>query len=299
MSFKIAIASGKGGTGKTTVAVNLYQYIASNICEEVALYDCDVEEPNDIIFYPDAEKMADEMVFQKIPEIKKQACTFCRECATYCEFNAIVIIPSAEFAEVNASLCHSCGACKVACKYDAIQEKNLPIGEICYYQTKKGLGIVEGILKIGSAMQTAMIRELKKKVLAQPEVIIYDAPPGTSCPVVQTITDCDYLILVTEPTPFGFHDLKLMLELVKELDIPCGVIINKAGIGNDEVYSFLHEKKIDILGEIPFSKGYAVQYSNGKLFMNTPKEIEKNFRSIFERIQKGIEQYEGNNYFKW
>ncbi len=299
MPFKIAIASGKGGTGKTTFAVNLYWFLANKYSSSIKLVDCDVEEPNDIIFFPEAEIKEEKVVFQDIPEIVLKQCTFCRKCAEYCEFNAIVVIPPARFAEVNKSLCHSCGACLEACNDNAIKEKKEPIGSINYYRINRGNGIKEGILKIGSVMQTMMIRELKKSVSSNNEIIIFDAPPGTSCPVVETVADADYVILVTEPTPFGLYDLQLSVDLLNDMKKPFGVIINKAGMGDDQVYNYLKEEGLTLLGEIPFSREYAVKYAKGELLNDIPDIIDENFRIIAGELENRLIQYEGNNYFKW
>lgn len=288
MTYKIAIASGKGGTGKTTVSVNLYHYLRKKMNDMVHLVDCDVEEPNDIIFFPEVEKAKEIEVFQLIPEIDKQKCTYCRKCTSYCEFNAIVVIPPIKFAEVNASLCHSCGACSVACTEKAILEKPEQIGKITLYGINGSVWLTEGRLKIGSAMQTMLIKELKRQVPQGQKIIIYDAPPGTSCPVVETVSDADYTILVTEPTPFGLNDLKLMVELLSEIGKPYGVIINKAGLGNDSVYGYLNEKGIELLGEIPFSEDYASLYAEGKITENIPESISGCYERILWRINETI-----------
>ncbi len=299
MPFKIAIASGKGGTGKTTVAVHLYWYLANKYSPNIKLVDCDVEEPNDIIFFPEAEINEEKAVFQDIPEIVLSQCSFCKKCAEYCEFNAIVVLPPAHFAEVNNSLCHSCGACLEACNDNAIIEKKEPVGSINYYRINRGNGIKEGILKIGSVMQTMMIRELKKSVSNKNEIIIFDAPPGTSCPVVETVADADYVILVTEPTPFGLYDLQLSVDLLNDMKKPFGVIINKAGLGDDQVYNYLRDEGITLLGEIPFSREYAVKYAKGELLDDIPDIIDEHLRIIAGELENRLIQYEGNNYFKW
>ncbi len=299
MPFKIAIASGKGGTGKTSVSVNLFHYLNKNLCDNIRLVDCDVEEPNDVLFFTQADKIKEKEIFQLIPEINNKACTYCRKCVEYCEFNAIVVIPSVKFAEVNASLCHSCGACLAACEDHAIKERPESIGNVSFYNTNIGKGLTEGKLKIGSSMQTMLIRELKKSIPGDEEVILYDAPPGTSCPVVETINDTDYVILVTEPTPFGFHDLRIMVELMHEIQKPFGVIINKARLGNSEVYDYLGEKDIEIIGEIPYMQEYASCYAEGNLFNNIPGEISASYIKISKKLEKRIMVHEGNHYFKW
>ena len=295
MPYKIAIASGKGGTGKTTVAVNLFMQLIKNSKGKIALIDCDVEEPNDTIFFRDSKKKADAEITQSIPSVDNNKCTFCRKCAEYCEYNAIVVIPPVKFAEVNASLCHSCGACMVACEYDAITEHDETIGTLSSYIVNHKYGIAEGRLKVGSVMQTMLIKELKKRISNDHEILIYDAPPGTTCQVVATISDVNYVILVAEPTPFGLHDMKLMVVLLRELDLSFGIIINKAGLGNNKIYEFIEQEGLDLLGEIPFNKNYAAQYAEGKLIENIPKEIKECYEVINDNLFQKIMQYEGNN----
>lgn len=299
MPFKITIASGKGGTGKTTVAVNLFTQLNKSLGGNIELVDCDVEEPNDLLFFKDAEKTDGQEILQLIPHIDTQKCTYCRKCVEYCEFNAIVVIPNIEFAEVNKSLCHSCGACLVACKHNALTELPEPIGFVNTFKTKHTTRLKEGRLKIGSAMQTLLIKELKKCISDDNDIVILDSPPGTSCPVVETVSDADYVILVAEPTLFGLHDLKLMVVLLKQLKLPFGVIINKSGLGSDEIYSFLKNESIDIIGEIPFSKEYASTYATGKITDDVPIEIMNSYKTIISLLNKKIMQYEGDNYFKW
>lgn len=288
MSVKIAIASGKGGTGKTTVSVNLYYFMQELWSKNIQLVDCDVEEPDDIIFFPDAVKNTENEVIQLIPDIDTNKCTFCRKCAEYCEFNAIVVIPPAKFAEINTSLCHSCGACSVACEFNAITEKSVPIGKITDYSTGFGNGLLEGCLKIGSAMQTMVIRKLKKEPVNESEIIIYDAPPGTSCPVVITVANADYIILVTEPTPFGLHDLKLTIDILKTMDKPYGVIVNKAGLGNEEIYQFLEKENIELLGKIPYNKKYAAKYATGRLLNSIPRKFKNYYIEIIDKLKNKL-----------
>lgn len=288
MSVKIAIASGKGGTGKTTVSVNLYYFMQELWSKNIQLVDCDVEEPDDIIFFPDAVKNTENEVIQLIPDIDTNKCTFCRKCAEYCEFNAIVVIPPAKFAEINTSLCHSCGACSVACEFNAITEKSVPIGKITDYSTGFGNGLLEGCLKIGSAMQTMVIRKLKKEPVNESEIIIYDAPPGTSCPVVITVANADYIILVTEPTPFGLHDLKLTTDILKTMDKPYGVIVNKAGLGNEEIYQFLEKENIELLGKIPYNKKYAAKYATGRLLNSIPRKFKNYYIEIIDKLKNKL-----------
>ena len=280
MSFNIAIASGKGGTGKTTVSVNLLHYLAKSAGSSIQLVDCDVEEPNDLIFFSSAEKVGEREISQLIPSIDKDKCTFCRKCVEYCEFNAIVVIPPANFAEVNSKLCHSCGACSVACSDNAIVENPKPIGTVNLFKTENGLDITEGRLRIGSAMQTMLIKELKKNVSIGKDITIFDSPPGTSCPVVETISDTDLVVLVAEPTLFGLHDLKLMVALIKELNLPFGLVINKAGLGSKDIYDYIESENIVLMGEIPFNEAYASSYAKGLITEEISKEIDEAYHSI-------------------
>jgi MinD superfamily P-loop ATPase len=292
MSFRIAIASGKGGTGKTSISVSLFHLFEDKFQGHIRLIDCDVEEPNDAIFFPEAKELNHRVVNQLIPTIDLNRCTYCRKCVEYCEFNAIVVIPPVPFAEVNNSLCHSCGACLEACKFDAFTEIQHPIGHIHESHTANGNKLSEGRLKIGSAMQTLLIRELKRQNNEngqEQSLHIYDAPPGTSCPVVETVSDSDYIILVTEPTPFGLYDLKLSIDMIREVKLPFGIIINKAGLGNKEVYDFIAEQNIELLGEIPFNREYASMYAKGEILKNIPEKIEKEYQKIIDILLKKME----------
>ncbi len=288
MPFKIAIASGKGGTGKTTVSVNLYQYLKNNICDSIKLVDCDVEEPNCSIFFPELSLSKTTVVNQMVSVIDTDKCIYCKKCVEYCEFNAISVIPSVKYAKVNSDLCHSCGACSVACEFDSITEHPLAIGEVNCFKSNNNDIVAEGRLKIGSAMQTMLIKELKKNTADDTDIIIYDAPPGTSCPVVETVSDADFIILVTEPTPFGLHDLKLTVELLLDIKKPFGVIINKAGLGNSGVSGYLKSKNIELLGEIPFNKEYAKIYAEGNLLNPENNIMEKHYKAIAENIENKI-----------
>lgn len=286
MAFKIAIASGKGGTGKTTFAVNLFSSINENWTRNVQLVDCDVEEPNDLLFFPNFLVKSEKLVEQIIPEIDTAKCTFCKKCEEYCEFNAIVMMPSVQYATVNKDLCHSCGACFVACQFDAIHETTNIIGTVSNYNIGNEMSMMEGNLRVGSPLQTMLIKDLKKNLVGEHDILIYDAPPGTSCPVVETISDADFVILVTEPTPFGVYDLKLTVDLLREVNKPFGVFVNKAGLGDSEVYEFLKNENIDLLGEIPFSKEYASLYAKGEIVRCVPPEFAKEYSKVVEYLKK-------------
>lgn len=285
MSLKIAIASGKGGTGKTSIATNLFKKLLKE-GEKTILVDCDVEEPNDALFFPEKEEKEIQKVEVFSPIIDTEKCIFCRKCVEYCEFNAITVIPSAQYASISPELCHSCGACLYACENDAVIENNHEIGKITTYELEDKEILIEGNLKVGSAHQTPVIRELKKYTKKYSDIIIYDAPPGTSCSVVATLSDVDFVILVTEPTPFGLNDLKIAVELVRELKRPFGIIVNKAGMGNDELYDYLKDEKIETLAKIPFDKKIAKAYSRSEILLDSIENYSEYFSKTADKILK-------------
>lgn len=299
MPFKLAVASGKGGTGKTTISLFLHKYLKENICDSIELIDCDVEEPNTKLFFKNLNLEKTESVNQLIPQIDSDKCTYCKKCVEYCEFNAITVIENLKYTSVSKELCHSCGACVVACKQNAITEYKHPIGNVNILKNDYSDQLIEGRLNIGSTMQTALIRQLNRYASGLTDFIIYDAPPGTSCPVVETLSDSNYVVLVTEPTPFGLHDLKLTVSLVKDLGLPSGIVINKANLGNNEIYEYIKQNDLKLLGEIPFNKNLAQDYSNGDILNYTYKGIEPYIKVIASHIEKELLIYEGDNYFIW
>lgn len=289
-AISIAVASGKGGTGKTFVSTMLFSALSGQFNHQAELVDCDVEEPNDLLFFPGMEKITSVEISKEVPVIDLNQCTFCRKCVEYCEFNAIVVLPSAGFAQVNRDLCHSCGACMVACDDNAISETGEPIGMVNTFQNGNGARLTEGRLKIGSSMQTMLIRKLKTHLAEESLLRIYDAPPGTSCPVVETIAGADFVVLVAEPTPFGLHDLKLMIHLLKGIGQSHGVIINKAGTGDRQIYKYLEEEEIILLGEIPFSRAYAEAYARGELLTAGNNPINLQLSDISDKILARIKE---------
>ena len=221
-----------------------------------------------------------EVIHQQVANINTENCTYCRKCVEYCEFNAITVIPPVKYTKIDPSLCHSCGACLYACQDQAIFETNSELGLMKTYHIQNQNFLIEGLLKIGSPMQTSLIRSIKKQTPQNSSIIIYDAPPGTSCPVVETISESDYIVLVTEPTPFGLHDLKLTIGLVKELNIPFGIIVNKAGLGYDKTHQYIKQENLELLAEIPFSKTFATQYSKGELLNKGAQEFEDLLKNL-------------------
>jgi len=283
--MKIAITSGKGGTGKTTVSTGLFHILTKHLKYNVQLLDCDVEEPDCQIFIK-AIETASYPVTISIPHINASKCTFCGKCKAVCAFNAIIMLPTANFIEVVEDMCHGCGACSYVCPEGAIIENNKEIGKISYYDYYAKNEFIEGRMNVGSALQTRVIRETIKHA-HQKGIILYDSPPGTSCPVVATVSKADYVIMVTEPTPFGLHDLKLMVETVKQLGKTHGIIVNKAGLNYKPLYDYIHQNKISLLGEIPFKREYAKAYSQGSILVESDPGLQKLFVDIINSIIDG------------
>ncbi|MDY7031913.1 MAG: ATP-binding protein [Thermodesulfobacteriota bacterium] len=252
--MKIAIASGKGGTGKTTIATNLALSLKAE--HAVQYMDCDVEEPNGHLFlHPELEDRIS--VGIPVPRVDTPKCTYCGQCAQACEFNAIVVIK--EKVLIFPELCHGCGGCSYICPEDAIDEVEREIGVI-EKGYAKGIEFVHGLLNIGEPMAPPLIRT-EKKFIDDKKVVIIDSSPGTSCPVVEAVKGSDFCLLVTEPTPFGLNDLKLAVGMVRKLEIPMGILINNADIGDQSVSEYCNRENIPILMEIPQDRKIAEAYS--------------------------------------
>ena len=277
----ISIASGKGGTGKTTVAVNLALSI-----DNVQFLDCDVEEPNAHIFLkPQINKQ--NKVYIPVPEIDDSKCVYCGKCAKVCVYNAIAVLPGQDGKKgttlVFAHLCHGCGACSALCPKKAIKEVNREIGVVESGNCGK-IEFVHGKLNIGEAMSPPLIRQVKEHINPKKTVII-DAPPGTSCPVVASVKGSDFCVLVTEPTPFGLNDLILAVEVLRKLKIPFGVVINRADLGNDLTEKYCQKENIPILMKIPFRKEIAMAYSKGEPIVRAFPEYREDFQKLFNTIR--------------
>jgi len=272
----ISIASGKGGTGKTTVAVNL----ALSMDTQVQFLDCDVEEPNAHLFlHPVLNEP--KIVTTPVPWIDENRCNLCGKCAEICQFKAIVVIGKTvlPFHE----LCHSCGGCMEVCPEKAITETGRELGLI-ERGHRNGLEFVHGRLRVGEAMSPPLIKEVRS--YTRPDILtIIDAPPGTSCPVIASMNGADFVLLVTEPTPFGLYDLKLAVGAVKILGIPCGLIINRSDMGDDKVKAYAKQEDLPILMEIPFDRRIAEAYSRGEILVEVMPEWKEKFKTLFRRIQ--------------
>jgi MinD superfamily P-loop ATPase len=279
----ISVASGKGGTGKTTIAVNLALSL-----KNVQLLDCDVEEPNAHIFIKPQIKRR-EPAYIPVPEVDETKCSYCGVCRKVCAYNAIAVIPPADNNTKGSvltfhHLCHGCGACSLLCPEKAIKEVNKEIG-IIEIGNKDDLQFIRGCLNVGEAMSPPVIRQVKNYINPTRTVII-DAPPGTSCPVITAVKGSDFCILVTEPTPFGLNDLILAVEVVKKLKMLFGVVINRADIGDDKVDKYCRDNKIPVLLRIPFDREIALLYSKGIPIVWEKKEYKEKFQNVFNLVSK-------------
>ena len=271
----ISIASGKGGTGKTTIATNL----AVSVDTPVQILDCDVEEPNVHLFLrPLMEETR--TITTPVPEVDMEKCTLCGKCGEICQFRAIVVIGETVLPFVE--MCHSCGGCMEVCPEKAITETTRELG---FVQSGRcnGVEFVHGKLRVGEAMSPPLIKAVR--AYARPELLtIIDAPPGTSCPVISAMKGVDFVLLVTEPTPFGLHDLKLAVGAVRILDIPCGLVINRSDMGDEGVSDYAKAENIPVLMEIPFDRKIAEAYSRGDMIVTAMPEMKEKFVRLYHDI---------------
>ncbi len=280
--MRITVASGKGGAGKTSVAVSL----ALAAGEGSLLVDCDVEEPNAALLLGVTAKEAEKATIP-VPQVKEEACTFCKECSKACRFHAIMILPHK--AVVFEKMCHGCGVCSFVCPENAIVEVPREIGRIGKATARKGIRLLEGRLNVGEAMAPPLIRQVKSRI-GQEELVILDAPPGVSCPFVETAKGSDFILFVVEPTPFGYHDFELSSRVVGELGSRWGVLVNKWVDGEtgdvvERIESVCRKRGGIMLGSVPFSMAVAKGYSEGRPMI----EVEPGLRPLFAEILKRIQ----------
>ena len=276
----VSVASGKGGTGKTLVATSLSLSLSNN--HKLKLLDCDVEEPNANILLHLAMNQS-QPVYIPIPKVDETKCTYCGKCAEVCAYNAIAVLK--EKVLVFPELCHGCGACSYLCPESAITEEGREIG-LVERGDSGNLELIQGKLNVGEAMAPPVIREVKKYI-DPADIVIIDVPPGTSCPVVEAVEGSDFCLLVTEPTPFGLNDLSLAVEVVRKLGISCGVVINRVGIGDEEVDRYCHREGIPVLLRIPLDRNIAILYSQGIPLIEGMPRWREEFLRLFQDI-KGI-----------
>jgi len=279
----ISVASGKGGTGKTLVATSLALSLKDR--GRVQLLDCDVEEPNDHIFLKPTIAHT-EAVFIPVPKVDEGKCTYCGKCAEVCVYHAIAVL--GEHVLTFLQLCHGCGACSYLCPEKAISEEGRE-GGVVEWGHSDGMEFAHGKLTIGEAMAPPVIRKVKEQANNE-GIVIVDVPPGTSCPVVEAVKDSDFCLLVTEPTPFGLNDLVLAVETVRELDIPCGVVLNRAGVGDKKVEEYCQKENIPILLTIPLDTEIARLYSRGITLVEGIPQWNDSFLELFDKIGETVNE---------
>jgi len=280
----VAVASGKGGTGKTTVSLSLARVFGS----PVQLLDCDVEEPNVHLFLP-GPAIAEKTVGISIPQVDEKLCTACGDCSRFCQYHAIALLGGKTM--VLPELCHGCGGCALVCPQQAIREQDQRVGVVSTFQAGD-ITLIQGEMDVGVAMAPPLVRAVKAGMRGDLPAIL-DAPPGTSCPVVAALRGADFVILVAEPTPFGLHDLKLAVDMVRELGLPFGVAVNRMGAGDDRVHRFCRQEGIHILAEIPDDRRIAEAYSRGELVVDALPDYRKPFRTLWARVRSRIEAKRG------
>ena len=273
----VSIASGKGGTGKTTIATSLAAVLGSR----AMLLDCDVEEPNCHLFLKPEITYREEVTLP-VPVVDTSACTVCGRCGEVCQFSAIVVI--GDQVMTFPEMCHGCGGCSLLCPEGAIREDSRTLG-ILEAGNAGEIEFVHGIVRIGEAMSPPLIKAVKERIRPEKTAIL-DCPPGASCPVITTVTGSDFILMVTEPTPFGLHDLRIAIEAVTPLGIPLGVILNRSDVGDDLVQKYCKEIGVPVLMEIPFDRNIAEGYSRGNLLVECSRDYWRRFEEMFARVEE-------------
>ncbi len=276
--MRIAVLSGKGGAGKTSIAVSL-----ALVKGEGVLVDADVEEPNAALLLS-PQMTSRREVFKKVPVVDQNNCDYCKRCAEACQFNAIMVLPGS--VVVFDKLCHSCGTCAYVCPRHAIKEDEKPIGVI-EIGVRGSIRFIGGRLNVGEAMGTPLIRELRRSIPKDSPFVIVDAPPGVTCPVVEAVKGCDYILVVAESTVFGFHDFTLVVEFLREIGVPFGVIENKRGLVEESLISdFCESEGLELIASLPYDSEIASCYSRGVPMVEAAWEMEDLFREILERVEE-------------
>lgn len=283
--FKVAVASGKGGTGKTFVSTNLFRILEQE-GRDVALVDCDAEVPNDAIFFG-MEKYGEKKVLELCPGIVAGECTFCGDCAEWCSYHAIVCVPSANYIRILPDICHGCGACLHACACGAVVSafRETGIVSVCGWDGRPRF--FEGRIVEGTHSPVSVIRETVTSASGcGADCLIIDAPPGCACPFVSAVAEADYVVLVTEPTPFGLNDLRNTVRVLRTMDKLFGVVVNRAGIGSEALGKWLEKERIEVLAEIPYAPEIASLYAGGELAVDKITWLRGEFAALAEKMRK-------------
>ncbi len=282
--MKIAVASGKGGTGKTMIAVSLALSLSRSELGDVLVSDCDVEAPNAHLFLK-TDFIDNRTVNLFVPQVNNEVCSGCGACGDVCQFNAVIVV--GDKPTLFPSLCHGCGSCMLNCPEGAIQEVPYAIGRLESGACQESLNLKHGLLNPGEPLAVPVIADLRhwdpeNGIGSDLEII--DAPPGASCPVVEAVRGTDFIILVTEPTPFGLHDLKQAVQVTRELGINAGVVNNRVGVGDQDIRAYCQENNIPLLMEIPLDQKLGEGLARGKTLLDIYPAYCEDFNKLFKDI---------------